>query len=100
MPDKGSERELRGYLDKLEGDGRTYRDLTGSAVYQLEPSWRTAILCTTCRYIGLVLSIPRRPMTWRCPRCAHQVRLTPPLEVLAAKDPQHSRLGFLRRRLN
>lgn len=92
MADRRSVRELRGFLEGLAGDGRVYLDLSGPAVYQLEPSWRTAVLCQACRYIGLVMSIPRRPITWRCPRCGDRVALAPPLEVLAAPAPAHPRL--------
>jgi hypothetical protein len=91
--DRKAERELRAYLDGLGSDAQIVRDLEGPAVYQLAPTWATAILCVHCRYIGLVMSLPRRPLTWSCSRCDRSVRQVPPLQVLVARSPSTGEPG-------
>lgn len=90
--DRAGRLELERFLAGFEQDGRTYYDLEGLAVYKLEPTPRTAILCRACRYISLVPSVPRRRLVHECPRCAAAQRLTPPLEVLAVRPAAVPRL--------
>lgn len=97
--DRSSERELGRILEALPGDA-ILRDLVGPAVYRLEPTWLTAVLCRTCGFIHLVVSIPARPFVWACPRCAHRERLEPPAAVLAARPRIPSLRDRLARRLH
>lgn len=81
-----------------ELQGETHRDLTGNAVYWINADqggidW-TAAACPPCRHIGLIPSIPRRPVgRWTCPQCQRVYRLEPPIPVLmAAQRPTGRRL--------
>lgn len=86
---RGDRRELEQYLAKLEviGEGPILFDLAGPAVYQLEPLWRSVVLCLACQFIDLMLTIPARSLVWRCPRCNTPAWLVPPPDVLNAQPP-------------
>lgn len=87
-------RELEAFADKLPNDGaRRLLDLVGPAVYELEPFPRTAALCSRCRYVSLILTLPAKPTTWECPRCGAGYPLMPPLEVLAYGRAGQDRLS-------
>jgi hypothetical protein len=68
-------------------DGRHVWDPACVAVDQLEPTWATAVICLRCLYVGIVPSIPSRPITWTCSSCRLVIPLTPPGEVLEAIRP-------------
>lgn len=73
--------------DALGGDAGTIRrDTAGPAVYRIDPGREaTAIACGRCRFVRIVLSIPRVPaLVATCPQCGARVALAPPLDVLAA----------------
>jgi hypothetical protein len=91
--DRGSRRRLAEYVERLEGEGtaRTFLDTVGPAIYQVEPVWRTAVLCLRCGFVGLILSIPRRATNWTCGQCAWTTPLRPPGEVLEVPEPVHPR---------
>jgi hypothetical protein len=66
-------------LDTVGGLGRIYRDQAGPAVYRLEPTPATAVACQSCLTVGLVPSIPRKPiLVYRCSGCGAKIRLEPP----------------------
>lgn len=69
-------------------DGKRYRDRIGPAIYQLEPQWATAILCTACLYVAIIPRLPRL-MTFvhTCSQCGARIRLAPPAEVFSATPP-------------
>lgn len=87
MPDKRARHELERKLDDALPAGRNVWDPNGVALYQLEPTWATAVICFRCLYVGLMPTIPARPLTWRCSQCGLRVRLEPPGEVLEAVRP-------------
>lgn len=80
-------RELERKLGDAVPDGRRVWDPTFAALYQLEPSWLTAVICTGCLYVGIVPSIPSKPLTWTCGSCGRRIELNPPGEVLEAIRP-------------
>jgi hypothetical protein len=98
--DRSARYTLEAYLEQLPSDGaRRVLDRTGPAIYELEPIPRTAILCTACHYVGLVMSIPRRSsLVWRCTSCGTPWILMPPAEVLELPEPAHPRLNREQRR--
>jgi len=78
MPDRDRV-DLGQTLDELGGEGEHFFDLVGPAVYRLEPTALTVAICSSCRHIGLIPSIPRKPtLTWTCPGCGRGHRLEPP----------------------
>jgi len=91
--DARSHRRLAEYVERLEGEGaaRQYQDRIGPAIYQVEPTWRTVVLCLRCGFVGLILSIPRRATTWMCGQCGWSTPLSPPREVLEVPEPLHPR---------
>lgn len=85
MPDRKALRELRAKLDGGGLDeGRRVLDLSATAIYQLEPTWATAIVCVGCHYVALVPKLPVRSLMWTCSQCRRSQRLDPPIEVLIA----------------
>jgi hypothetical protein len=99
--DRKARREAERLLAAVEhatGPARTFLDLEGPAIYQTEPSWRTAIVCVRCSYVALVVSLPRKPhLVWTCPRCEWMTSLRPPADVLEVPEPAHPRLATMRR---
>src|SRR4051794_24766505 len=87
MPDRRARRELERKLDEGMPDGRRVWDPSGAAVYQIEPTWATAVICYRCLYVGLIPTLPAKPLTWTCSSCGHRLRLDPPGEVLEAIRP-------------
>lgn len=83
-------RELARKLDDALPDGRHVWDPNGVAVYQLEPSWATALVCFRCLYVGLMPTLPARPLAWTCSQCGQVTKLEPPGEVLEAIRPAGS----------
>lgn len=72
-----------------EPNAKRYRDTFGPAIYQVEPTWATAILCQRCQYVAIIPRLPRRPIfTHECSSCGAVIRLAPPLEVLGAAPQQ------------
>lgn len=70
------------------GDGKRYPDRIGPAMYQVEPSWATAILCAACQYVAIVPRLPRRHLfTHECTSCGARITLAPPAEVMDAAPP-------------
>lgn len=77
----GDAYELERALGELEG-GKRYRDRLGPAVYQLEPTWATAILCPACRYVAIIPRLPRKRLfAHECSSCQARITLAPPAEV-------------------
>lgn len=81
--------DLERFLEPLEGQLIVREPPFGRprAVYQLAPTWATAIACYGCQYVALVMSLPARSMAWKCPRCGNGVALDPPASVLLAPRP-------------
>jgi ribosomal protein S27E len=76
-----------GIIGDALGDGGTIRrDTIGPAVYRIDPGAEaTAIACERCRFVQIVLTIPRvAALVAACPQCGRRVALAPPLDVLAA----------------
>lgn len=93
-PNRAVELTAAAFLDKLqEGSGRIYRDLAGPAIYRLEPSWRTVVMCLACHFLTLIPTIPRRATVHACSRCGTRVLLIPPPAVIEVPEPVHPRLG-------
>jgi len=90
MPDKRARHELERKLDEALPEGRNVWDPTGAALYQLEPSWATAVICYRCLYVGLMPTLPARPLVWTCSQCGLAIKLDPPGEVLEAQRPAGS----------
>ena len=68
--------------------GKRYRDTVGPAIYQVEPTWATAILCARCGFVALIPTLPRTlSFVHRCSSCGQAIRLAPPLDVIAAGPP-------------
>lgn len=85
--DREGRRDLERSLEGMGGEtgqGQLYHDLVGPAIYRLEPTPCTAAVCLSCRYIGLVPTIPVRPTSWTCAACRTEYPLMPPLAVLRA----------------
>lgn len=94
------EAAAKGALEEASptGASRIYFDEIGPAVYQTEPTWRTAILCLRCSHVALVISLPRkRRLTWTCSQCGWVVPLAPPGAVLEVPDPRHPRMSTMGR---
>jgi DNA-directed RNA polymerase subunit RPC12/RpoP len=89
MADRAAQRRLVDAIDPFAPAGsRWVFDPIGTAIYQLEPTWVTAILCPYCEFVTLVPSLPRLlELTHWCPACAKRVLLRPPSDVLAAAPP-------------
>jgi hypothetical protein len=86
MSDKRARRELERKIAELP-EGRRIWDPLGTAVYQLEPTWATAVICFRCLYVGLMPTLPARALSWTCSQCGTVIRLEPPGEVLEAVRP-------------
>lgn len=82
MPDRKALHELEAAIADAGLEGRRMLDMSAVAIYQLEPTWGTAIACVGCFYVSLIPKLPRRALAWTCPRCGAMQRLAPPLEVL------------------
>jgi hypothetical protein len=89
VADRAAQRRLGETLEPFAPPGAVWRfDPIGPAVYQLEPTWATAILCPHCEFVSLVPSLPRLlELTHWCPACSKPVLLRPPADVLAAGPP-------------
>lgn len=90
MADRDTQRRLRAALEAFETEpGVIYAvDQTGPAVYRLEPSWLTALLCLGCGFVTLRLGLPRLlRQTLACGTCGAPIGIEPPFEVLAARLP-------------
>lgn len=78
-------------LERAMGEldiGKRYPDTLGPAIYQVEPSWATAILCTACQYVAIIPSLPRLfTFVHECSSCGARIRLAPPAEVIGAGPP-------------
>ncbi len=87
--DRDTERRLRASLEQLAQPGERYAiDATGPAVYRLEPSWLTAILCTSCGFVTLRMGLPRLlRQVVECGTCHTPIGLEPPAEVIGARLP-------------
>lgn len=90
--DKGQRRAVDQALEAATGDlgGEIFHDLTGPAVYRLEPSPVTVIACAACHHVGLVPSVPVKPrLIWTCGGCGRRHALEPPARVwLEGSRPQ------------
>lgn len=71
------------------GGGKHYPDRLGPAIYQVEPSWATAILCRRCQYVAIIPRLPRKHLfSHQCSSCGASITLAPPAEVLDAAPTQ------------
>lgn len=77
------ERQL---ADALPDQGATrYWDRLGTAMYQVEPNWLTAIVCLSCLFVAIIPTLPKSlAFTYECSRCGQRIPLEPPTEVLVA----------------
>lgn len=83
--DRGARHALESKVDEL-APGVRHWDRLGTALYQLEPSWITAVACVCCYHVALIPSLPKVPkLTWTCSACGVLIPLEPPPEVLAAQ---------------
>lgn len=87
MPDRRARLELERKVADVLPEGRRVWDRNFTALYQLEPAWATAVICYRCLYVGLMPTIPARPLNWTCSSCGLVVPLDPPGEVLEAIRP-------------
>lgn len=86
MPgDRQAIRDLEEALAKLQGAAGDdlVRDPVGPAIYRLNPGrYATVIACLSCRHLGLIPSIPKKPrLVWECSGCGHMWALEPPARV-------------------
>lgn len=100
--DRRTRRELERAIGALEtdagGPSRQYLDTIGPAIYQTEPVWRTVVACLRCFYLGLIITLPRKPeLAWTCSQCGLVTLLRPPLPVLMVPEPAHPRLSTMGR---
>jgi hypothetical protein len=84
---KRARHELERKLADALPDGRRVWDPAFVALYQLEPTWATAVICYRCLYVAIVPSIPSRPIQHTCSQCGLVTPLAPPPEVLEAVRP-------------
>jgi hypothetical protein len=89
VPDARALRELERAFEAFADTGAVrYRDPAGVAIYQVAPTWATAIACTRCLYVAIMPTLPAKPIVhWECSRCGAIWTLLPPLEVRAALRP-------------
>lgn len=78
-----------------DDDARLYFDEIGPAVYRLDAQPVTVVACGSCRHLGLVPSIPKKPeLVWKCPGCGRGWALQPPAAVwVEGSRPQLVRPG-------
>lgn len=84
--DRRARLELERQLGEAEIEaGTRYWDKLGTAIYQVEPAWLTAIVCIRCLYISIIPTLPKSlRFAYECARCGQRIQLEPPSEVLAA----------------
>ena len=87
MADRHARRELERKLDDALPDGRRIWDPAFVALYQLEPTWATAVICYRCLYVAIVPTLPAKAFSYTCSQCGLLTPLDPPREVLEALRP-------------
>ncbi len=66
--------------------GVRHWDRLGTALYQVEPSCITAVVCIRCLHVAIIPSLPKVPkLSWTCSACGTRIPMEPPPEVLAAQ---------------